>query len=87
MTGSRYILEAKLARSVRYLAWPGGLYNDALVALARDAGYTALLTIDDGLNAPGDDPMRIKRTTVHGGCPENTFKQMLMDGKSRNCGT
>jgi peptidoglycan/xylan/chitin deacetylase (PgdA/CDA1 family) len=56
---SKRVLEEKLGKPVVYLAWPSGLYNDSLIAIARNAGYSALLTIDDGLNHPGDDPLRV----------------------------
>ncbi len=82
---SRRVLEEKLGRSVPYLAWPRGLYNDALVELAEQAGYTALLTIDDGLNAYGGDVLRIRRTMVHGGCNDQSFRQIVADGRYRDC--
>ena len=85
LTQSRRVLEDKLGRPVLSLAWPSGLYNEPLIALAQDAGYQALLTIDSGLNAPGDDLLRIRRTMIHGACNLDVFQQMLLDGRSRNC--
>jgi len=82
---SRRVLEQKLARPIPYLAWPRGAYNETLVRLASQAGYTALLTIDDGLNRPGDDPLRIKRVMVDGRCGDAVFRQVLMDGVFRRC--
>lgn len=82
---SRRVLEEKLGRVVPYLAWPRGLYNDALVGLAQQAGYKALLTIDDGLNSPGGDVLRIHRTMVHGGCDDRLFRQIIVNGQYRDC--
>jgi len=82
---SRGLLEARLAHPVPYLAWPRGLYNDALIALAREAGYAALLTIDPGLNHPGDDVRRIRRTMIDGACDEAVFLSVLDDGETRLC--
>ena len=86
LTESKRVLEEKLGNPVAYLAWPSGLYNDSLIALAQNAGYIALLTIDDGLNHPGDDPLSIHRTMIHGACLDNEFREILADGKYRNCG-
>jgi peptidoglycan/xylan/chitin deacetylase (PgdA/CDA1 family) len=82
---SRRVLEAKVGHPVPYLAWPSGYYDGALIRLAREAGYTALLTIDDGLNVPGEDPLRIHRTLVNGGCDDEVFREVLADGKIRAC--
>ncbi len=84
LTESRKRLEEKLGRPVRYLAWPSGLYNDVLIHLAEQAGYQALLTIDEGINRPGNDLMRIHRTMINGTCDIEAFKQSLVDG-SYNC--
>ncbi|NBO17727.1 MAG: hypothetical protein EBV03_00580 [Proteobacteria bacterium] len=85
LTESRRLLEQKLGRHVPYLAWPRGLYNKALVNLAQKAGYKALFTIDDGFNHPGDNPLFIRRTMIHGECDNEVFKRILKDGRYRNC--
>jgi peptidoglycan/xylan/chitin deacetylase (PgdA/CDA1 family) len=85
LTESRRVLVEKLGRPVPYLAWPGGHYNDVLIELAKEAGYIALFTIDEGINRPGEDPFRIRRTMVHGGCDTEAFAQILRDGLYRNC--
>jgi peptidoglycan/xylan/chitin deacetylase (PgdA/CDA1 family) len=82
---SRQVIETRYHRSVPYLAWPNGIYNDRLIALAREAGYTALLTSDGGLNVPGGDVFRIHRAMVDGACDLSTFKQILADGLSHVC--
>lgn len=82
---SRRLLAEKLGRAVPYLAWPGGYYNESTIRLAREAGYAALFTIDSGLNYPGNDPLRIRRTMIHGGCDDQVFAQILRDGIYRDC--
>jgi peptidoglycan/xylan/chitin deacetylase (PgdA/CDA1 family) len=79
------VLQQRLGRRIPYLAWPRGLYNDTLIRLAQDAGYHALLTVDDGLNHPGDDPLRIKRVMINGACGDEVFKDILQDGVYRKC--
>lgn len=85
LLASRRMLEQKLDRPVPYLAWPRGKYNEVLIRLAKEAGYTALLTIDDGMNRPGQDPLRIRRTMVDGRCGQQVFPEILADGKFRRC--
>jgi len=85
LTESKRVLEQRLGKPVPYLAWPSGLYNDSLIALAQNAGYSALLTIDDGLNHPGENLLRIHRTMIHGACLDSSFSEILLDGKYRNC--
>ena len=79
LRGSRALLETRLGTTVEAMAWPGGWYDGRLVALARDAGYRALFTIDEGGNGPGDDPMRIRRLLVHGACGPAAFLRMLAE--------
>jgi peptidoglycan/xylan/chitin deacetylase (PgdA/CDA1 family) len=85
LTESRRVLAEKLGRPVPYLAWPGGHYDEAMIELARESGYVALFTIDNGVNHPGDSPLRIRRTMVHGGCDDQVFAQILSDGLYRDC--
>ncbi len=85
LSESRRVLAKKLGRQIPYLAWPGGHYNEGMIQLAKEAGYVALFTIDNGVNHPGDDPFRIRRTMVHGGCNDQVFGHILQDGIYRDC--
>jgi peptidoglycan/xylan/chitin deacetylase (PgdA/CDA1 family) len=76
---SKDVIEKTLHKKVKYLAWPCGLYNEKLIEMAKDAGYEALLTIDNGANTQGGDVFRIKRLVVDGFCGMATFKQGLQD--------
>ena len=82
---SKHVLEEKLQRPVKYLAWPSGHYNETLIDLAHAAGYEALLTIDSGLNVPGGDLLRVHRTMIDGACGDDVFRQILADGKAHIC--
>jgi len=84
---SRQELERRLNRPIRYLAWPRGWYNDALIERAREAGYEATLTTDEGVNRQGDDVFRIKRLFVDGACDLGAFEQMLRDARYSVCQT
>jgi peptidoglycan/xylan/chitin deacetylase (PgdA/CDA1 family) len=82
---SKRLLEEKLGRPAPYLAWPRGLYNDALIALAKEAGYRALLNTDSGFSHPGDDPLRIPRTVIDGRCGDDVFRRVMAEGWARAC--
>ena len=85
LSRSRDVLMEKLGRPVPYLAWPGGHYNDAMIRLATEAGYSALFTANPGLNRPGDNVLRLRRTMVHGGCDDQVFAEILRDAVYRDC--
>lgn len=85
LLGSRRTLEQHLQLRIHYLAWPCGWYNAELVKMASAAGYTALLTIDSGLNYPGSDRRLIKRTMVNGNCSLASFAKIIEDGIYRDC--
>ncbi|AOP36000.1 polysaccharide deacetylase [Leptospira tipperaryensis] len=74
---SKKILESKLGIPINYLAWPCGWYNEKLVQLAKQSGYKALLTTEEGANQPGADPLHIKRIFIDGKCDLATFIEQL----------
>lgn len=82
---SQRILEQKLDRKVAYFAWPCGWYTDAMVEMARSAGYEALLTAEAGSNRRGGDIFRIRRIFVDGACGLEVFKQTLRDHQYQVC--
>jgi peptidoglycan/xylan/chitin deacetylase (PgdA/CDA1 family) len=65
---SKQELEHLIGRSVDFLCWPGGAYDENAVALAKEAGYRAwtLSSRDPSTqkNVPGDDPTWIRRTAA-----------------------
>ncbi|MBN1587524.1 MAG: polysaccharide deacetylase family protein [Candidatus Omnitrophica bacterium] len=73
----KFSLEKKLHRDIAVYAWPSGWYNDRLLTLARNAGYTATVTTDVASNRPGDDPMKIRRYPVWGQFEMPEFKRLL----------
>lgn len=61
---SRRALEAWVGRPVTGLAYPNGDHDERVVARARAAGYAWACTTVPGRNAPGHDPMRLRRVDV-----------------------
>jgi peptidoglycan/xylan/chitin deacetylase (PgdA/CDA1 family) len=84
---SKATLEARLGRPADYLAWPVGWYTEEMVQLAKEAGYRAALTAEDGANSPGDDVFRIKRVFVDGACDMASFRRLLATPAYRPCQT
>jgi cellulose synthase (UDP-forming) len=87
LTESKRVLETMLHRKINCFAWPCGLYNDRLVEMAKNAGYKALFTIEEGANFPYDDVMKIKRIVIDGACSMDAFIETLQDYQSRDCYT
>jgi peptidoglycan/xylan/chitin deacetylase (PgdA/CDA1 family) len=44
---SKNIIESKIGRQIKTMAWPNGYFTDALTSYARDVGYQSLQTIDE----------------------------------------
>ena len=85
LSESKRVLEQRLGRPVPFLAWPSGWFDDTLVKLAQEAGYTALFTTEPGLNRRGDDVLRIRRTFVDGACDLLTFRRTVATGRHHTC--
>ncbi|MDO8281049.1 MAG: polysaccharide deacetylase family protein [Thermodesulfovibrionia bacterium] len=64
LKGSKEVMEQRLQRPCPYLCWPYGSYNETSIEIAKEAGYSALFTVDHGVVRTGDDPFSIKRIDV-----------------------
>lgn len=61
---SKRVLEKHTGRSVKYIAYPYGDYDDTVASAAEKAGYDAALTCDFGRVKKGSDPLRMKRFVI-----------------------
>jgi hypothetical protein len=61
---SREIIEARLGKKCRHLAWPKGKYDEEAMRLAHASGYEALFTTRRGANPVPGDLSEIKRLEV-----------------------
>src|SRR5690606_40388206 len=59
------ILRARGHARHALLAYPSGAFDDAVVELARRAGYRAAVTTEVGLACAATDPLRLPRVAVH----------------------
>ena len=87
LVDSKAALEGRLGRRVDYLAWPVGWFTEEMVQMAKEAGYRAVLTAEDGVNAPGDDVFHIRRVFVDGACDMASFRRLLKDPAYKPCQT
>lgn len=61
---SKRVLEEKLSRPCGYLCWPYGRYNDFAVAVALEAGYSAIFTTKEGVVTSRSNPLHLERIMV-----------------------
>jgi peptidoglycan/xylan/chitin deacetylase (PgdA/CDA1 family) len=63
------VLEEKLGRPVTAICYPAGSFNDAVVAVAAEAGYRAGFTTQPGFGSVGlvgDEIYRLRRLSMYG---------------------
>lgn len=62
---SRRILEETVGTPIYAMSYPNGDYSDREIALAREAGYVAAITVDLGFNPVTTNPYRLKRICMN----------------------
>jgi len=65
MVSDKDALEQRLQTPMTTLCYPYGDHDDAVVALAREAGYTQAVTTEFGRVRRADDPLRLPRISVY----------------------
>jgi peptidoglycan/xylan/chitin deacetylase (PgdA/CDA1 family) len=80
MTKSKQTLDRRLGIHVDLLAWPFGIYNDQLIAAAREAGYVAAFTIARRPVSRQDNIMAIPRIIVTNKDVGKAFEALLPRG-------
>jgi hypothetical protein len=66
LVDSKYYLENLLGRSVNYLCWPGGGYNDLSMRIAVKAGYKASTFSQKSLISSGSSRIDIIERSGYG---------------------
>lgn len=61
---SRKLLESKIKKPVRFIAYPFGGYDEHIVQKTKEAGYLAAFTCDDGNAYEDTFPLRVPRRLV-----------------------
>ncbi len=66
MCESRLLLEDRLGRPIRHMAYPFGAFDEPVRALAAESGYRTACTTQPGLSPSNDDWLALHRITVDG---------------------
>lgn len=74
---SKRVLEEKLGKQVRYLAYPFGLYDDVVERKLVEDGYEAAFTIVRKPNTPDGDRRKLHRYLIAPRTPLREFKKIL----------
>jgi peptidoglycan/xylan/chitin deacetylase (PgdA/CDA1 family) len=61
---SKQIIDEKLSQTTVSIAFPYGIYNQKILTLCDQAGYTMAFSVKRGGNAFFADPLQLKRTQV-----------------------
>ena len=77
LTSSRALLTEWIGRQVDYFAVPLNFYNGTTIKLCKEAGYRGVCTSDNGTNARGSNPFRVKRFIVEGSYDIPDFERSL----------
>jgi len=70
-------LEKEFGTRVDLLAWPFGIYDEYLMAKAREAGYVAAFTIEGDREHQFDNPMKIPRYLLSEADKGKRFERIL----------
>ena len=71
------LMEKKLKKTCRYLAYPYGETNEFIIAILKKRGYRAAFTVEQGSNPFFVDKYRIHRSIIHGKYDIDSFKKNL----------
>ena len=73
----RQVLQKRLGRPCRHIAYPFGAQNAVVTALARELGYRLGFTVRRGVNAIYTDPFRLRRGMIYPGFSMERFANNL----------
>ncbi|CUH97317.1 putative membrane protein [Propionispora sp. 2/2-37] len=74
---SKRALEWRLGSEVKYLAYPGGDYDQRIVELTKKAGYRAAFTVNFGRDKENSTLYTLNRIPVFGGVEHTFFRFWL----------
>ena len=74
---SKQILEDHLGICITAFCYPFGQYNEAIMALLPESGYTLAFTTSPGKVHFGDNPFALKRVPILGGMSADSFIKQI----------
>ena len=78
---SRAVLRDKLQVEANLIAWPFGIYDDELIAMARETGYIAGFTLERRMVTSRERIMALPRFLVTDSASGRAFASMLPQGQ------
>jgi len=79
LAGSRKRLQAWSGGEVIALAYPYGLWDQEVAAIAKEAGYQLMFTVNPGTNTQDTPRYCLKRNMILRGMRETTFRRLLQE--------
>ena len=76
IAGSKTDLEQYIGEPVDHFSCPGGRWNPAVAAIAREAGFRSVSTSRSGLVTPSSDPFSLPRTAILDGMSLGDFSRI-----------
>jgi peptidoglycan/xylan/chitin deacetylase (PgdA/CDA1 family) len=67
---SKAVIESRLGKPCRHLAWPWGDYEKEWLNLVKKLGYASAVTTLAGANTAGSNPLELHRINVRHASPE-----------------
>jgi peptidoglycan/xylan/chitin deacetylase (PgdA/CDA1 family) len=77
---SKRVLESRLVERITAVAYPSGMYNEAVTRKAKEVGYLAGWKKGGGPVQPGADPYLLPRVRVNGYIDMASFKKKVWSG-------
>ncbi len=74
---ARTVVQQRYHVPVNWFCYPSGLYDTAVVAAVREAGYVGSTTVIPGWAHPTDDPYRLHRLRVLGGTTPQGLLELI----------
>lgn len=74
---SKAVLEKRFGSTINALAWPFGIYDDALLQQAQAAGYVAAFSIDGRQVHNGDPLLALPRHLMNNAKQGRVFEQLV----------
>jgi len=81
---SKKIIEDRIGISIKYFAYPFGLFSDSVVDHVRQAGFSLACSTCSGFNQQGCDPLLLRRTEVYGTDTVWKLKQKIVFGTNED---
>ncbi|MFO7173944.1 MAG: polysaccharide deacetylase family protein [Bacillota bacterium] len=86
VAGSRRALEEQLGMPILFFSYPGGSYDEKVLAAVKAAGYLGAVTVASGAATPEDDPFQWPRVTVYRGTTPEKLQALIDAALARSGG-